>query len=222
MQKLTLSTRTLQILKNFSTINPSIHIRPGKLITTVSASKSIMARAEVEEEFETEFAIYDISRFLSALSLFKEPELTIESNYATITEGRKKMNYTFADPKTVISTDKKNLKLPNEHVQFKLENDTMNDLMKVVSVLRLPEIVVQSVGNKIVIGTSDSKNSTSDTFATEVGETDKNFKFIFKAENIKILPGDYDVAISTGGISSFSTENLTYFIAVEQNSKFEG
>lgn len=222
MQKLKLSTRTIQILKNFSSINPSVHIKPGKFISTISPSKSIMARAEIEEEFETEFAIYDISRFLSALSLFKEPEVTIGKGQATISEGKKKMNYTFADPKTVISPPDKKINMPSEDVQFKLSNDVMSDVSKVVAVLRLPEIVVQSNGNKITIGTSDSKNTTSDTFAVEVGETNKDFKFFFKAENIKIMPSDYDVTISSKGISKFETKDLTYFIAVEQNSKFEG
>ena len=141
---------------------------------------------------------------------------------ATISEGKKKMNYTFADPKTIISPPDKKINMPSEDVQFKLPNEVMSDVSKVVAVLRLPEIVVQSNGNKITIGTSDSKNSTSDNFAVEVGETNKDFKFFFKAENIKIMPSDYDVTISSKGISKFETKDLTYFIAVEQNSKFEG
>jgi hypothetical protein len=111
--------------------------------------------------------------------------------------------------------------MPSEDVKFKLTNDVMSDVNKVVSILRLPEIMVQSAGNNITIGTSDSKNSTSDNFAAEVGETDKKFRFIFKSENIKIMPGDYDVTISAKGISQFVTTDLTYFIAVESNSTFE-
>ena len=221
MQKLKLSQRTIQIFKNFSSINPSVHIKPGKTIATISSSKSIMAKAVIEEEFETEFAIYDISRFLSALSLFKEPELTIDAGFATIVEDKKKMNYVFADPKTIISPPDKQIVMPSKDVEFRLTNDVMSDVNKIVSVLRLPEILVQSSGNKITIGTSDSKNSTSDNFAVEVGETDKKFRFIFKSENIKIMPGDYDVIISAKGISQFNTTDLTYFIAVESNSNFE-
>ena len=221
MQKLKLSQRTIQIFKNFSSINPSVHIKPGKTIATISSSKSIMAKAVIEEEFETEFAIYDISRFLSALSLFKEPELTIDAGFATIVEDKKKMNYVFADPKTIISPPDKQIVMPSKDVEFRLTNDVMSDVNKIVSVLRLPEILVQSSGNKITIGTSDSKNSTSDNFAVEVGETDKKFRFIFKSENIKIMPGDYDVIISAKGISQFNTTDLTYFSAVESNSNFE-
>ena len=221
MQKLKLSQRTIQIFKNFSSINPSVHIKPGKTIATISSSKSIMAKAVIEEEFETEFAIYDISRFLSALSLFKEPEIAIDKGFATIAEDKKKMNYVFADPKTVISPPDKRIVMPSNDVDFRLTNDVMSDVNKIVSVLRLPEIMVQNSGNKITIGASDSKNSTSDNFAIEVGETDKKFRFIFKSENIKIMPGDYDVIISAKGISQFNTMDLKYFIAVEINSNFE-
>ena len=111
--------------------------------------------------------------------------------------------------------------MPSNDVDFRLTNDVMSDVNKIVSVLRLPEIMVQNSGNKITIGASDSKNSTSDNFAIEVGETDKKFRFIFKSENIKIMPGDYDVIISAKGISQFNTTDLTYFIAVESNSNFE-
>ena len=131
------------------------------------------------------------------------------------------MNYVFADPKTIISPPDKQIVMPSKDVEFRLTNDVMSDVNKIVSVLRLPEILVQSSGNKITIGTSDSKNSTSDNFAVEVGETDKKFRFIFKSENIKIMPGDYDVIISAKGISQFNTTDLTYFIAVESNSNFE-
>jgi hypothetical protein len=223
MQKLKISPRTTQVLKNFSSINPSIHVKPGKVLSTISAGKTIMARANVEEDFESEFAIYDISRFLAALSLFKEPELSIDSKHAVISEGGKKMNYVFSSPATVISAPDKNITLPSEDAVFKLTNDTMNDVNKVVSVLRLPHVVVTGDKGKITIGAADVANPTTDSFATEVGETNKKFSLVFKAENIKIMPADYDVAICARGISRFKAEDLTYFIAVEDKlSKFEG
>jgi hypothetical protein len=222
MQKLKLSNRTIQILKNFSSINPSLKIKPGNVISTISTGKTIMAKATVSEEFNTEFAIYDISRFLSALSLFKEPELTIENTHAVISEGSKKMKYVFADPDVVTAAPDKNINLPSEDAVFKLTNDTMNDVNKVVSVLRLPHVIVFGENGKIMFGASDVANPTTDNFATEVGETNKNFSLVFKAENIKIMPADYDVAICARGISRFKSEDITYFIAVEDKlSKFE-
>jgi hypothetical protein len=223
MQKLKLSARTTQVLKNFSAINPSIHVKPGKVLSTISAGKTIMARADVEEEFESEFAIYDISRFLAALSLFKDPELTIDDKQAVISEGSKKMKYVFSDPKTVVSAPDKTISLPSEDAVFKLNNDVMTDVNKVVSVLRLPHVVVTGSNGKITIGAADVGNPTTDDFATEVGETNKDFSLVFKAENIKIMPADYDVAICARGISRFKAQDVTYFIAVEDKlSKFEG
>lgn len=223
MQKLKLSNRTIQVLKNFSAINPSLRVKPGNTISTISTGKTIMAKATVAEEFDTEFAIYDISRFLSALSLFKEPELTIEKTHTVISEGSKKMKYVFAELDVVQAAPDKNINLPSEDAVFKLTNDTMNDVNKVVSVLRLPHVVVSGENGKIKIGAADVANPTTDNFASEVGETNKNFSLVFKAENIKIMPADYDVAICARGISRFKAEDVTYFIAVEDKlSKFEG
>jgi len=223
MQKLKLSQRTVQILKNFSTINLSVHVKPGKTLSTISSGKTIMARASVEEEFQNEFAIYDISRFLAALSLFKDPELEIDNTHAVISEGLKKMKYVFSDPKAIMSAPDKNISLPSEDAVFKLTNDTMTDVNKVVSVLRLPHVVVTGERGKISIGAADVSNPTTDNFASEVGETNKSFSLVFKAENIKIMPMDYDVTICARGISRFKAKDVTYFIAVEDKlSKFGG
>lgn len=223
MQKLKLSNRTIQILKNFSAINLSLRVKPGSVVSTISTSKTIMAKANVSEQFDSEFAIYDISRFLSALSLFKDPELAIEEKCAVISEGSKKMKYVFAELEVVTAAPDKTINLPSEDAVFSLSNQVMNDVNKVVSVLRLPHIVVTGANGKITIGAADVANPTTDTFATEVGETDKNFTLVFKAENIKIMPADYEVAICARGISRFKTDDITYYIAVEDKlSKFEG
>lgn len=223
MQKLKLTTRTIQILKNFSVINPSIKVKPGNVISTIAPGKTIMARATVEENFETEFAVYEIPRFLSALSLFKDPELILNDKAATIVEGSKKMKYVFADPSVVAAAPDKQVNLPTEDASFRLTNEVMNDVNKVVSVLRLPHIVVTGADGKITIGAADVANPSTDNYAAEVGETDKDFTLVFKAENIKIMPADYDVVISSKGISRFDAENLTYYIAVEDKlSKFGG
>jgi hypothetical protein len=133
------------------------------------------------------------------------------------------MKYVFAELDVVEAAPDKNISLPSEDAVFKLTNDTMNDVSKVVSVLRLPHIVVSGENGKIKIGAADVANPTTDNFATVVGETDKNFSLVFKAENIKIMPADYDVVISAQGVSRFKTDDITYFIAVEAKlSKFGG
>jgi len=222
MQKLKLSARTVQILKNFSSINPSMLFRKGSVVSTISPSKSIMAKARVEEKFDSEFAIYDISRFLGVYSLFKDPEIVINDNFATIVEEGKKLNYVFADPKNIISAPEKNIKLPSVEVEFEMSNAAFNDVNKVMAVLRMPEMTVHGHDGKIFLRASDSSNPSSDTYDVEVGETDGKFDMIFKSENLKIIPDDYAVQICSKGISKFSSKDMEYFIAVEQNSKFDG
>ena len=186
-----------------------------------------MVQADVEENFKSSFAIYDISRFLAVVSLFTDPELAIGNKFVTISEGKKKLNYTFADPKTVIAAPEKEIKLPSVEVEFDLSADVMRDLNRVVSVLRLPEIIVSGNGKAVSIGTSNSKDPTSDTFSNEVGETNKHFTCIFAAENMKLMGSDYKVSLCSAGISKFETVveegglGITYFIAVEANSTFE-
>ena len=220
MQKLKLSSKTLSILKNFSTICSSLYVRPGNVISTISSAKTIMATAKVEETFENEFAIYDISRFISALSMFKEPSLQMDSKKIVISEGKKKLNYGLASPKTVIIPPEKALSMPSEDIEFTLTQDMMQDVMKVVSVMRLTEVVVRGDGKKITFGAVHNDNKNDD-FAVEVGESDQVFTAVFSPENMKLLPGDYKVILCKKGLSKFIADDLIYFVAIEANSSFE-
>lgn len=218
MQTLKLSFNTIGILKNFASINPSILFKPGNVLTTISPTKTIMAKASIEETIESQFAIYDLSRFLSTLSLFEKPEIEISDKYLTISSEGKKIRYGFADPSVIISPPEKEIKLPSVDVSFKLDFNTYTDVVKGLGVLRLPEIAIVGDGEIISLQALDSKNPASDVYSAEVGKTDKKFKMIFKAENVKILPGDYDIEISSKGISHFKGPAAEYWIAVETGS----
>ena len=218
MQKLKLDSKTTAVLKNFSTINPSIMFKPGSVITTISPTKTIMAKATVDQTFESQFAIYDLSRFLSTLSLFNDPELEIADKHVTISSQGKRMRYGFADPSVIISAPEKEIKLPSVDVTFRLTNESLSDVIKGLSVLRLPEIAIVGDGEDINLQAVDSKNSSSDVYSISVGKSDKKFRMIFKAENIKVIPGDYDVEISSKGISHFKGGVAEYWIAVETGS----
>jgi len=220
MQTIKLEQKTIAVLKNFSTINPSILVKPGSVLTTISPNKTIMAKATIGQQFESQFAIYDLSRFLSTLSLFNDPTLEINEKHVTILSSGKKMQYRFADTSTVISPPDKEIKLPTTDVSFKLTNDALNDVMKGLGVLRLPEIAVVGDGQDINLQAMDSKNTSSDVYSIAVGSTDKTFKMIFKSENIKLIAGDYDVDISSKGISHFRGDVADYFVAVEASSSF--
>lgn len=216
-----LDQRTLQVLKNFSSINPSILFRPGNVIRTITPTKTIFAKATLEQDFPSSFAIYDLSKFLSVLSLFDEPDLEIGEKSVVIRSGRKKVNYVFADPNTIVTPKEgKDVTLPPSIVSFELTNENLADATKALGILRHPEIAIVGDGESITLKTVNSKDPTADDYSIEVGETDKTFSAIFKAENFRLLPETYQVDITNQGISRFQSKDVEYYIAVEANSQF--
>jgi len=219
-----LSDNTLGILKNFAGINNSILVKEGNQLRTISVMKNILAEAEIPEDFPRQFGIYDLNQFLNGLSLHQDPDLDFsEQSYLTIIEGRRKVKYFFADPQVIIAPPEKEITLPTEDVCFQLESITLEKLLKAAAVYQLPDLSAISEDGQIKLIVHDKKNDTSNEFAIVVGETDRVFSFNFKIENIKIIPGQYDVVISSKLLSRFVNNdlNLTYYIALEPDSTFE-
>lgn len=217
-----LDPRTLQILKSFASINPSIHFKGGKVLKTISPTKTIIATAILDDGFEQPFAIYDLSRFLGVLSLFDNPELTITDKHVEIRgKNGDSINYVVADPSNIVTPPEKDLKLPSTDATFSLKQDDFSRVIKALSVLGLPEIAVVGDDGKVFLQAADSKNPTGDVYRTPVGESDRNFRAIFKSENLKIMPGDYEVSISKAGLSHFAGAGIEYWIAMEGTSKFD-
>lgn len=215
-----IDTNTVNVLKNFAKINPSILVQEGNVIKTISPGKTIMAKATVPTSFERKFAIYNLDRFLSAVSLFANPELSFGDQAVTIAEDQRVTKYTYADESTITKAPEKEINLPSIDASFRLTNTALKEVEKALGVLGLPEIVVTGDGSKVLLQAADSKNAGGDVYSVEVGTTDKTFKAVFKSENIKILPGDYDVNICSRGISHFKGTDVEYWIAVEQHSTF--
>lgn len=215
-----LDTNTINVLKNFAKINPSILIDTGSVIKTISPNKTIMAKASVGVDFPVRFAIYNLDRFISILSVFSDPELEFGEKSVRITDGSRTTNYFYADESTIKKAPEKDLVLPSTDVSFMLTNENLKDVEKALGVLGLPEIVIVGVENVISLQASDSKNTTGDYFSVDIGETSKEFKAVFKSDNIKIIPGDYQVSICSKGISHFVGKEAEYWIAVESNSEF--
>lgn len=216
-----LESKTIQILKNFSSINPSLMFKPGSSLSTVSPSKTVMAKAVVEEQFPSSFAIYDLSKFLGVLSLFESPELLIGERSMEISGNQQKVNYTFADPKLIVTPNDKEIQMPECEIVFRLTSDDLAKVLKAMGVLQLPEIAVTGNGSEMYIEAIDSKNPSSDTYKVQVGATSHTFKMIFKSENIKIMAGDYDVKISSKGIAHFKGSSVEYWVATEASSTFD-
>jgi hypothetical protein len=219
-----LSENTVNVLKNFATINPSLLVNPGDNITTMSPTKSIYAKAVVEENFPTRFAIYELSKFLGITSLFKEPELDFGSNQVKIVSGRQSVSYTYADPSMIVAPDpNKDINFPAADIEFSISQEELQKVVRATGVLQLPEIAVIGNGQTVTVTATNSKNPTTDVFSVEVGETDKTFSMIFKVDNIiKLISGSYDVKISSRGLSKWSTNNVIYYVATEATSNFNG
>lgn len=215
-----LSPKTVQILKNFSTINPSILIKPGHCLATIATNKTVLAKANVDEEFERLVPIYALNRFLSAMSLFNAPNIEFNDNSAKISGERSSILYHYSDPQVILAPPEKEIKLPSVEVDTVVTNKAMQDVLKAMSVLGLPELAIVGDGESLTLQALDVKNSAADTFSVSIGETDNVFRAIFRAENIKIIDGDYQVQISSKGISKFIGPDVTYWIAIEQTSTF--
>jgi len=215
-----ITTNTLNILKNFAKINPSILLVEGNTLKTISPNKTIMAKAKVDTTFVKRCAIYNLDRFIATISLFQDPELNFDEKSVKINGDNKKSDYYYADENTIKAPPDKEIKLPSVDVSFTLKDADLKDVEKAAGVLQLPEIFVTGDGSKIYFQAGDSKNPTSDIYSIEIGETNKTFRAIFKVENIRIIPGEYEVNVSSRGISHFSGKEVEYWIAVEQSSTF--
>ena len=218
-----LSDKTLSLLKNFSTINQSILFKKGSKLRTVSVMKNILAEATIAEEFPRDFGIYDLNQYLNGLSLHNDPELNFEAdNYVVIKEGRSRSKYFFADPSVIITPPEDSITLPTEDVSFELSTEQLDKLLKAAAIYQLPDLSVEGGDGVVKVLVRDKKNETSNDYSVVVGETESTFSFNFKVENIKILPGTYDVVCCQKNISRFTSKNydLTYFIALEPDSTF--
>ena len=220
-----LSDKTIDLLENFSSINQSILVKKGTKPRTISVMKNILAEAEVDENFEKDFGIYDLPQFLNGVGLMNDPDIDLKhDSYMIIREGKTtKVKFAFADPEVIITPPEKPISLPSVDVCFQLESVQLQKLLKASSVYQLPDLAAIGNGEEITLVVRDKKNDNSNEFALTVGKTNKTFEFNFKIENIKLIPGSYDVVISKKLLSKFtnSNYNLDYYIALEPDSTYD-
>ena len=222
MSKVILSRKTLDVLKNFSTINSSIVFRKGSTVRTISNAENILAKFTGEEVFPVDFAIYDLSQFLSGISLFSDPQLEFDNeNFVSIRGGRQSARYFFSDPEiTLKSAPEKNVNFPGSDVQFNLVGDDLVALRKASAVYNLPDLTFQSEEgvNNIKLILRDKENDTSNTYEQSIsGSCTGSYSLDLKIENIRLLPGNYTVKVSKHLISEWTNTDLdlTYYIALE-------
>jgi hypothetical protein len=216
-----ISDSTFEVLKNFSTINQSLAFKSGNVIRTVSEQKTILAQATIEESFPVDFAIYDLVQFLGLSSLFESADYDFDTSQVTLKEGGAKANYTYADPSMITTPPENNIDLPSTEVQFDMFKADLRQILNGANQLGLPEITITNRDGKIAMVATDTKNPTSNEFSRETDRsTDASFKFIFKIENLKLIPNDYNVSISKSGIAHFKSSNVEYWVATESGSEY--
>jgi len=221
-----LSDKTLTVLRNYSGINQNILVHSGNTIKTMSEARTVLSTAVVDETFPQDFGVYDLNEFIGVLGLVDSPRLKFEDEYVTIGDstGRSKVKYFFSSEET-LTTPQKDVTMPEADVKFTLTNDTLNKLKKAASTLGHSEVSISGKDGVLSLSVVESQNSTSNIFSIDVdGEfkPDAVFNFIINISNLKMLPGDYDVEISSKLITQFKNKevNVTYWIALEKSSTF--
>lgn len=218
-----ISKQTFDVLKNFSEINENLLIKPGNKLQTISVMKNVLAEATVEETFDKEFAIYDLNSLLSVLSLYESPDITLNDDYLTVSQGKSSSKFWYADPSLVVSPTK-GITMPSSEVKVRITQSNYTDLLKASNIMQLPDVGLVSDGDTINLIATDKKNQTSNQFNVEVADgTGTKFNFYFKRENLRMIPGEYDLTVSSKNISHWvnANKNLQYWVALETDSTYE-
>ena len=224
---MTLSAETVAVLKNFASINPSLLVKQGQTLATVCPSKRILAEATVSEEFPREFAIYDLSKFLGILSLFKEPELEFTETNLVISSsgggGSRSVKYFYSNPEFITNKADKKVKMPNLALEFELSSDDLQSILRAASVLQAPDVCIVSENGEIGIRVCDKKNPTANSWYLSLNtESDIKFCFWFSVDTLKMMAGDYKVSVAQKAVAKFEGEAATYWVAMESDSTYGG
>jgi len=214
------SNETLTVLKSFSSINKSILFKEGNVLKTITPEKTLIAIADIPDEIPSDACVYDLSRFLSILSLYNDPDVEFEDKYFIISEGKRRTKYVYADISMIHTPPEKEITLPSEDVVVNVSQGDLSSVLKAAGVLQFSEIAFVGESGKVFLKAIDSSNENTDDFGVEIGETDDTFKFIIKTDNLKLLPLDYEVTLCAKGISQFRGKGVTYFVAIDSKSTY--
>ena len=214
------SNETLSVLKSFTAINKSVLLKPGNTIKTITPEKTLIAIAEIPDEIPSEACVYDLSRFLSILGLYNDPDVEFGDKYFSISEGKRRTKYVYADISMIHTPPEKDINIPSEDVVVSVTESDLSSVLKAAGVLQFTEIAFVGENGKCTLKAIDSANANTDDFGVEIGETDDEFKVIIKTDNLKLMPMDYEVTICSKGISEFKGDNVTYFVAIDSKSTY--
>lgn len=220
-----LSEKTLTVLRNYATINPNVVINEGDEIKTISEAKNVLSSAKLDVQFPKTFGIYDLSEFLSVLSLINSPRLTFEDNYVLVGDnsGRTRIKYFYSDI-DILTVPSKDIVMPECEVSFSFDKETLSRVKRAASVLGHNEMSLTVVDDVLVLSVIDQNDKTSNVFSIDVDGTYKNpnFSFVFNISNLKMVEDDYRVDISSKLISHFVNDEsgIQYWVALEKSSTY--
>ena len=214
------SERTLTILKSFSSINKSILMKEGNVLKTVTPEKTLIAIAEIPDQIPAQACIYDLQRFLSIMSLYKDPDVEFHDKYFMIKDGKQRTKYVYADISMIHAAPEKEIKIPSSDVVVNVSWNDMQSVIKAAGVLQFTEVAFVGEAGKIYLKAMNSAQENSDDYGVEIGETADEFKIIIKTDNLKLLAQDYQVTLCAKGISEFKGDGVTYFVAIDTKSTY--
>ena len=215
------SDQALTVLKSFSSINKSILMQPGNVLKTITPEKTLVAQATIPDQIPSQACIYDLSRFLSILSLHSEPDVEFHDKYFVINEGKKRTRYAFADISMIHTPPDKEITIPSADVQVNVTWDDLQSVLKAAGVLQFTEVAFVGQDGKVSLKAVDSSSANADDYGIEIGTTSDEFSIVIKTDNLKLLPQDYQVTLCAKGISEFKGENATYFVAIDTKSTYK-
>lgn len=213
-----ISKKTLAILKNFSTINQSIVISAGNKLQTISNVKDIFGLADIEENFENRFAIYDLNEFLGVISLFEDPDYTFNDSSVTITEGNLEQTYYFADESVITQPPENGIHLPSVEVTFNLTREQLQSLVKAASINSATDLTFTNGNVKV----HNKSIPTSNSFVIQnVGNSEAEYSLSISVDKLKMVADDYVIDVCAKGLAHFKgTQGIEYFVALQPDSKY--
>ena len=217
-----LSENTLGVLKNFSSINSGLVLQKGNIQKTISPEKSILVEVEIEDAIPNQFGIYDLNQFLGNITTLGNPDLTFNEKSVLMNDGEITLNYYSCSPNLIVSPPDKELKLKQIDVSFRLTNAALSKLLKLSSMNNLTNLSVIGKNGEIRLQAHEKANDTSNHASFKLSDYNgAEFAASFKVENIKLIPGDYDVEIQLGAFAKFTAvsgtfkDKIRYWIALE-------
>jgi len=214
------SNETLTVLKSFTQINKSILMKEGNVLKTITPEKTLIAIADIPDEIPSDACVYDLSRFLSILSLYNDPDVEFFDKYFIISEGKRRTKYVYADISMIHVPPEKDINIPTEDVVVNVKWEDLQSVLKAAGVLQFSEVAFVGTDGKVYLKAIDSSQEGADDYGIEIGETEDEFKIIIKTDNLKLLPQDYRVTLCSKGISEFKGDSATYFVAIDSKSTY--